>query len=46
MVTVHAIEDVGNTRWLMIGPDQWINHAYVAMVTPRAAPEGIPAGVK
>jgi hypothetical protein len=46
LVTIFATETVAGRRWNMIGPDQWIEHDWVAQVTPSARPEGVPAGVK
>ncbi len=47
--TIVAIFATGNfegQRWDMIGPDQWVRHDFVAQVTPKTAPPGVPAGVK
>jgi len=46
LVSVFAQEPVGESLWLLVGPDQWIDHAYVSMIAPRSAPEGVPAGAK
>ena len=46
LVTVFAVEEVDGARWLMVGPDQWINHAYVSMVTPDSAPQGVSPAAK
>ncbi len=46
VVTVYATEILAGRRWNMIAPDQWIEHDWVAQVTPSARPDGVPAGVK
>jgi hypothetical protein len=46
LVTLYASQLVGDRRWDMIGPDQWVEHDWVAQVTPSAAPPRIPPGVK
>jgi hypothetical protein len=46
LVTVFGSEIVGGQRWDMIGPDQWVDHDWVALVSPKAPPAGVPAGVK
>jgi hypothetical protein len=46
IVTILATEVVAGRRWNMIAPGQWIEHDWVAQVTPSPRPEGVPAGVK
>jgi hypothetical protein len=42
VVQIYANQDVGNTTWLLIGPNEWVEARYVARVEPRtSSPEGI-----
>lgn len=46
IVAIFASGDFDGQRWDMIGPDQWVRHDYVAQVTPKSPPPGVPAGAK
>jgi hypothetical protein len=41
VVAVYDIREVGDTRWLMIGPDEWVEKRYVKRVIVNTTP---PAG--
>jgi hypothetical protein len=42
VVPVYAIKQVGDTAWVMIGLDEWVEDMHLARVTPNPTP---PAGV-
>lgn len=44
IVTIFAEETVGAQRWDLIGPDQWVEHTYVARVDVDTPPPGVPSG--
>jgi hypothetical protein len=42
VVQVYASQTVGDTEWLLIGPDEWIEQRQVGKVIPRTSPpEGV-----
>lgn len=43
-IRVYDTQTVDNLEWVMIGPGEWIEHRFVALVVPNfTRPEGIPA---
>lgn len=43
IVQVYAEEQVGDTAWYMVGPDEWVPQEYIARVIPNTTPpEGVP----
>lgn len=43
LVQIFAAEILGDQRWYLIGPHQWINQITVGKITPSARPDAIPA---
>lgn len=42
VVSIYAVERVGDEDWYLVGPEEWVAKKYVAMVTPNPnPPEGV-----
>lgn len=38
IVQVYAVQQVGNSEWYMVGPDEWIDQRYIGRVVPNLTP--------
>ena len=44
LVQIFASEVIHGQTWYLIGPHQWVEGSFLAVVTPSMAPAGVPAG--